>query len=143
MPKTTALNRIPWTRVARVTATGTRTTTSATYVDIPTDTVALASLVKKRSDTNLVITVEGSWYHTTSGNRLTVGVNFNSTDYDIAARFANELSSHKTFAGSREISGVAAGTYTFTMRVKVGGGQYNIASGDNTNCLTVSEVMPS
>lgn len=47
MPKTTALNRIPWTRVARVTATGTRTTTSATYVDIPTDTVALASLVKK------------------------------------------------------------------------------------------------
>jgi len=116
----------PWKRVARVIPTGSRSTNSTSYSDIPTDTVVLSSLVKKQAATSLIITVNAMMFSSAGGGAATLGVNFNGTDYDVASMFFNEINSYKWRGGSREITGIAAGTYTFTLRWKVGAGTNTI-----------------
>lgn len=133
---------LSWKRVARVVPTGGRSTTSTTYVTIPTDTVVLSSLVKKRSDSNIVISVGGSCFCTVGGGVLSFGVNFNSTDYDVYQQFINTTNAYFPFSSSREVSGIAAGTYTFTLKVKISAGTWNIDTNGLLN-LIVEEVTPS
>jgi hypothetical protein len=75
-----------------------------------------------------------------AANLLTFGVNFNSADNDVYQTFVNTANVYFGFHGEREFSSVAAGTYTFTLKVKVGGGTWNIDTNGQLN-MTVEEVF--
>lgn len=132
-----------WKKKVSVTATGARSTTSTSNVAIPTDGVAI-TFVKLADTTELFFEFSGAFYLTTNPGRIIYAVNINGVDYDIAVRFKNELSSHAVAHGFLELAGIPAGTYTATLKVRVasGGGQWNMAVGDNVNHLVVEETIP-
>lgn len=112
-----------------------RNTTSTTYVNWGPS----VSFTKRSSGTRLVVIGTGSMYRTVAALTATLGVNINSTDYDVVKRPIDVSTSHTQLAGATEITGLAAGTYTAQLRAKTSAGQINVDSGDCSS-ITILEV---
>jgi hypothetical protein len=93
-------------------ATG--TTTSGSNVTLAT---AAASLVKLSAATRVRVALHASFFPNLAANtEATFAVGIGGTDYDVFSYFANTQAVHVEGAGVRYVTGVAAGTYTVTLR---------------------------
>ena len=80
--------------------------------------VQVVSFVKRQADSTLVCRANGScWVATTTGGVL-IGFKVGATDYDGRKFFFNIIANHMTWFSSTAIAGLAAGTYTATLRIK-------------------------
>lgn len=101
--------------------TGTRTTTSSTYVDWPASEVLSFSFTKRRSDTRLIVEFSGTAYinSLTSAPNTQWAVRINGTDYEVARYVWDQALAHKVISGiTAPITSIPAGTYTITLRAK-------------------------
>lgn len=107
---------------------------SASYASIPG--ISTLSFSKKRADTKIRVDMKTTFFSSAGSTGLQLGVQINSTDYDVAKGYTTEATSYKTAAGFATVtSGLAAGSYTVTARWKVFAGAGNI----NTN-VAISEL---
>jgi hypothetical protein len=130
---------IPHTTATRV-AMGSGSTTSTSYTTPPT-TVAISNYLKYRSDTKIVYHVMCTAYVTGAAiNYLAIGVNDGTNTTDVAYESFNVTSSHRTVAGTNQITGLSAGTYTFGLRWKVSA-QTGATDGNDFWTFSVMETM--
>lgn len=118
-------------------------TASASYVDLLDATAGspiTVAFTKLRGDTDIVIKGQFSGLGSTQPMTVTLGVNDGTTDYDVT-RFLLESFGHATAEGERVITGLAAGAYTFTLRVKTSAGTVNFTTG-NSASISALEVLP-
>lgn len=136
-----ASESLPHSNSQRVVITGTRTTTSATYVVVPTDQVIIDDFVKRFDDTVLIAECAGTFAHDPGGARLGVGVRINGTDYDLVT-FGNTANLLRaTIAGiSDPITGVNAGTYDCELVVKISAGTLSFFNADDFLSLKITET---
>lgn len=104
---------------------GTVNVTSTSYVN----TTLNKSFTKQYEDTRLVVQVVGGGFNL--GMAVYFALQIDGTDYQVTRRWSNTSGQHKTHVGVREITGIGAGTYTVTLRVKVSGGTWSYNSGDS------------
>lgn len=91
------------------------TTTSSSYTAL-TGAVT-PTITKYNADTKMILEASITGMYTTSQGEVGVAVRINSTDYEIAYKFA-ATNGRDVWAGFREVSGLAAGTYTGQVMVK-------------------------
>lgn len=120
--------------VAAVYTFGTASTTSTTYVNIPSNNVTM-TFTKRRSDTKLIISGWLSFYLTVAAGDIVLGVNVAGTDYDLGRRYKNELTSATTIAGYAKVTGVSAGSVTVTLRIKLSPGTLNLDNNHGASML--------
>jgi hypothetical protein len=105
-------------------------TTSATYANVTGSSLAFT---KQNADTNLVVTINGSFFIGT-GTITTVrfGVNIGGTDYDCGTLFENDTSKHRGVTCTVTIPSVTAGAKTAQVRWKrqAGTGTVNADTND-------------
>lgn len=107
----------------------TNTTSSASYVDVTTGGVPITAVITKSAGTNVL--VYGGIGVSTAGTPVVkLGVNDGTTDWDIACRAGNSTYETKT-AGTTLITGLGAGTFTFTLRFKSNSVSFGTGSSDN------------
>jgi hypothetical protein len=111
---------------------GTKSTTSATYVDVDA-TNAKISFVKQNASTQLIIDIGMSLYSTATNTGFLIGINDGTTDYDVINGFINPASSHSYPSGTIAIAGLAAGTYTLKLRWKRRSGSGTLTTGADDN----------
>ena len=101
--------------------TGSGTTASTSYVNLPGASVAALSVTKYRADTKLVISLGVQNHYTSLADFTTMAVRVNAVDY-----FTSQLgvagAVRRTQYGTVQITGLAANTYTIQPRVKIDGG---------------------
>jgi hypothetical protein len=107
------------------------TTTSATYVDHDA-TNSKVTLTKQNDDTDILIEIAVSIYSTETNTGVSFGINDGTNDHDVCIFFINLANVHQSAAGYKKISGLAAGSYTFTLRWRrsSGGGTLTTNNGD-------------
>lgn len=127
-----------WKRSVKNITMAAGSTTSTSYVNIPSNSLTLSITKKGGTDTNLIISGVLGFYMTSGGAEVTLGVNVGGTDYDMGKYFKNEVSSGAQISGDTEITGLAAGAYTVTLRVKVNGNTFNVGS-SFAESMTVEE----
>ncbi len=136
-------HHIPHATAANIFVSAARTSTSTTYVNIANgtaDEIKIVNFVKHRADTKLICELAVNYVYTTvQDSKMTFGVNVNATDYDVA-QSASIGGSGKNPTGYREITGLAAGTYTVTGRWKTGTGTLNLTA-DSSLALLVTETL--
>lgn len=116
--------------IAANVAPGSGNTTSTSYINIGLS----KSFTKAKAGSKLIGFVAATAYQAVVGN-WALGIN--GTDYDIVRRGVNEAGEHKTWVGVNEIAGVAAGTFTVELRVKVDAGQLNWDGNDNWSFMLI------
>jgi len=102
-------------------ASGTDSTTSGTYVNWGgTTPLNNFSFTKRFASTRVRIDLHLTLYAVTNDAGVFLGVNLNSTDFDIAKleAAAGLLGERKQVSGVRFLTGIPAGTYTVTGRWK-------------------------
>lgn len=95
-------------------ASGTNTTTSASYADLGgTTPLRSFSFTKRFTNTRIRIDLAASCYVASLGATVKFGVNINSVDYDIVSLpIDSSLTSRVILTGHRYLASIAAGTYT-------------------------------
>ena len=122
-----------------LTPTTARTTTSTSYVNFPTtDILKIDSFVKHRSDSQLLISINGSIF-TSISTTCTFGVLVNSIDYDVGLISVTATSSQTPYSVSNLVNVPTAGTYTIQARLKVAGGTWT-ANEFSKHSLVATEV---
>jgi hypothetical protein len=122
-PQYQGATMVPHTTVAQLVPSAPYNNGGTTYADFPGSGVGgplqVASFVKRLAATKLVVAITVTGYQVTAANHaVELAVRVDGTDYKIAQLYCNELSSHKQVAGAKEITGIAAGTYTIVARDK-------------------------
>lgn len=118
--------------------------TSASYADLLNGSggsIISVSYTKLHADTGMLIRTGLSCRMNDIARHVHLGVNDGTTDHDIAVGWNNRIGIGKWHMGERVITGLAAGSYTFKMRVRLGsaGATLHFAS-SNTAFLSVAEV---
>lgn len=105
---------------------------STAYADLGGTTFLSNTLVKRQADSSLDVELYGSASMGTSAGGCRFGANIGGTDYDGNKFFFNLIDNHETFFSMVSVTGLAAGTYTVTARVKslAGAGDVYINTGD-------------
>lgn len=128
---------MPHSTEAHVTAAaGTETSTS--YVDLPT-ALSISNFTKFRADTKLLIRVDGGFWVDNALSSTSIGIDIGGTDTEIDNIDNLGASATCKVAGARQITGLAAGSYS----PKV---QWRVSSGDQVTMvgrwsLTVTETL--
>jgi hypothetical protein len=129
---------IPHSDVGTVT-TGPTSTTSGSYVNWPPANVCqVTNFVKRRADTMLIVETHATCYVTAAAT-VTFGFRVNNVDYDTAALYIGLTYLNFQMSGVRKVTGLAAGTYTVTMRAKVSGGV--TMTTDTRHSMLVTETL--
>ena len=128
--------QIPHTKVQTVTS-GASGTTATGFVNFPV-ALAVSGFQKYRADTKLVIHMDTDVYNSDVFGVYEVAVLIGSTHTVIFSGYGHDSSK----SGIKEITGLAAGTYTITGRYRrgVSGTAYQGHSGTRT-CLQVTETF--
>lgn len=104
----------------------------------------MSSFVKRAGYTTLRLALTSGGFAATGAGIYSAqfGVNILGTDYDVNTFFFNTGAEHHAWAGSLEITGVAAGTFDIQVRCKVGTAA-KVLTVDNNDlvCLTVTELI--
>lgn len=98
-------------------------TTSGSYTNLLNGSGGAAIQItgfQKGSGTRVMI-AGGGQFTASSNITVTIGVNDGTSDSDIAPGNFN-ASTYGSVEGEIALTGLAAGTYTFTLRIKTGGG---------------------
>jgi hypothetical protein len=120
---------------ARVTASF--STNSTSYVDVTSATVTFTA----KSTTALIIALLGNVSHSTSDGRAAVGININSTDYDISVIDIDNTSSYYAACGSYLATGLTAGNnYTAKLRLKTSGGTVRLHNGGGASSIAIFDI---
>lgn len=127
---------IPHSSSVRVSPAG-ATTTSAAFVALGV-TLGIANFPKLRSDTKLIATYEGSVLNDSGLGQYEVAILINGVDNVVAGGFSNTGGK----AGTVEVTGLAAGNYTCSVRKRRANATGNVSDGDTggRNCLTITET---
>lgn len=117
-------------------ATG--STTSGSNTTLAT---ASSSLLKRSALTRVEVDLRASCFTTLATNtEATFAVGLGGTDYDIASHFCNPTGTHLSCSGIRYLTGIAAGTYTVTVRWRRTSGAGTLTRDANdTMSLSVKE----
>ncbi|WP_212822321.1 hypothetical protein [Polymorphospora rubra] len=116
--------------VYRGTPPGTQDITATTFATL---TGLSFTLTKIRSDTKLIVDLTATAYVSgTSGHLAIIAVRIAAADYPVAEMILNTASAHTPITGHAEITGVAAGTYTVSLRARndVGSRTTRVDAGD-------------
>lgn len=106
--------------IATAFPSSTFSTSSATYTNLLNGSGGSAISVTLQKGTGTQIWIGGAAHLTVgTSTQVVLGVNDGTTDYDLGQRAIDGI--YRTVAGDILISGLAAGTYTFTLRIKVPG----------------------
>ena len=128
-------------KYVKATATGTGSTSSASYVDVP-GAIDLA-FTKRAAHTALAMW--GTMTQYVSGPGLTAhGVLINGVDYSVGDFYFNDASKHHTIGmGNIIAAGLAAGNYNARLRWRIvsGGISQNVDNNDVANYF-IEEVLP-
>lgn len=115
--------------------------TSTSYANLTLNSVVQTiSMTKRYTSTRLKVVTAHSGFVNAQPTIINIGVLIAGTDYDILRTVFNVASSHMHLGGTRYISGVAAGAFTATSRIKVNANQFTTDNND-TFSLTVEEVQ--
>ena len=120
------------------------TTNSVTYVDLLDATAGSAisvSFTKASATSNVWAWGCASGVATGADCVVTLGCNDGTTDRDLG-RALTQTAYYGLATGGIIITGLAAGSYTFKLRVKVSGNTFNFNTGACSASLTVAEVDP-
>lgn len=97
---------------------GAQTTTSTSNIDLTGASTTLFQ--KKRDDTSILVGLDTSNFVTgTNGSVVIFGVRIDSVDYDIVSNTFNVSSSHTRMHGVDKLTGIARGTKTIQIRMRV------------------------
>ena len=103
---------IPHTSVSRVVQTVGGNST-ATYAAMPT--AVNLSFTKHRADTTLIVDVFVSYFSAAGNSDGRFGIFFNAATTEVLITFLNASLNHQGYSGSLAITGVAAGTNTYSV----------------------------
>lgn len=135
---------VPHSTVTRVQMTGTRNTSSTTYGAIPTQPVNVSSFVKHRADTKIIARIDATnVFRNTSAGNIYFGVYNGTTTTDVCMTFhAATAFDSIGVSGAAQITGMAAGTYTFSVywRTSVTTDSAGLSS-DSTVALEIAETL--
>jgi hypothetical protein len=131
--------------IYRIISNGTTWTNPNGYADYnATDKAAMTlSFTKHRADTKLVIEMSGT-FQLTSGvqQNLALGISIGGTDYSIAPVNVPAVVARYPASGNREITGLAAGSYTIFPRFNGGGAVIvNTYANDDNLTYSVTETL--
>lgn len=76
------------------------------------------NFTKRLAGTAVLFNIAGTAYSPQNGWAAVFGLQVNGTDNAMCMCYINTINQHMTFAGGLVISGLAAGTYTCTLRFK-------------------------
>lgn len=98
---------------------GTITFSTTSYADM---TGATQTFTKRLTNSRLHVDLKAQGRATTVGAAYFgyVGININGTDYDVSQYFFDLVNVDRAWSGDRMIDDVPAGTYTITLRGKLG-----------------------
>jgi hypothetical protein len=116
-----ATTLVPHTDVTATTLTGSGTTASTSYVNLPGGSVAALSFSKYRADTKLVISM-GVYNHYTNSaaDFVNLAVRVNSVDY-MTSSLGVGSGVRRAQYGTTVVTGLAIGTWSVQPRVKLDG----------------------
>lgn len=99
------------------------TTTSASYVNLLDGSGGspITVTLTKGAGTQILLSV-GIQCSVSATQAVNLGANDGTTDYDIASTSFGVTSQIEGISGERMISGLSAGSHTFTLRVRIAGG---------------------
>lgn len=118
----------------------TRSTASTTNVDFPgTDLLKIDNFVKYRTDTRLLVTINGSIFSSLSSTAM-FAVRVNAIDYDIGMVTVTATSSQYPYSVTNIINVPTAGTYTIQARWRVTSGTWSVNEFSRQS-LVVTEVV--
>jgi hypothetical protein len=130
---------IPHSTVAKVTSTA-LSTTSTVFVNLGVN-CQVVNFPKLRADTKLIVRYDGNIYNDDPGGlgAYEVGIQVNGVDNVVANGFVNLGQK----SGVHEITGLAAGNYTCTLRKRRANGTGTVFDGTagSRNALTVMETF--
>ena len=95
--------------------------TSATYVNLTysgTTPVTLNGFVKRRADTNITVMMTMTMFSTVGSTNAFIGINDGTTNRDMTNFLFNSANEHHALSGFLQITGLAAATYNFTMKIR-------------------------
>lgn len=107
------------------TNTTSNSTSSASFVDVTLSGVPVTiSFTKVSASTEvLIFAAMNARYPGTSPTQISIGVNDGTTDYEVFATGGggNSTTVQTTVTGHKSLTGLAAGAYTFTLRMRSDG----------------------
>lgn len=127
----------------RAVFTGGSTTTSATFVSPLSAGVAVTfPFTKSRTVSRVAYTFACSLYSDVANTSVAFGLQIGGTDYPTAFMFINPAVTHTQAAAAGHLTGIAAGSYTVTVRWRraAGGGVLNVNS-DDLVTVRLQEVL--
>jgi hypothetical protein len=131
--------------IYRIISNGTTWTNPNGYADYnATDKAAMTlSFTKHRADTKLVIEMSGTFQLTSGAQQnLALGISIGGTDYSIAPVNVPAVVARYPASGNREITGLAAGSYTIFPRFNGGGAVIvNTYANDDNLTYSVTETL--
>jgi hypothetical protein len=114
------------------------TTTSSSYANMPGP--SSLSFTKAAASTKLVVTINTTYWTSTSGLATYIGINIGGTDYDCMKFFFNASATHVPISCTRVIPGLSAGSKTIQMRWKSASGTTLNQVVNDWNSITVTET---
>lgn len=113
--------------VAQAFPGSTFSTSSTSYVDLLNGSGGAVISVSLTKGTGTRVLIAVGMTYTNNANAVTLGVNDGTSDTDVCQR-GGLSTAYPAVTGEILLSGLAAGTYTFTLRVKVSAGTTNFDS---------------
>ncbi len=97
---------------------------------------------KQYSGTRIAVTVKGAGF-TSAVDNVFLGILVNGVDNAVTPYRFNAINDHRIFCGTIVISGLAAGTYSYQARVKVGSGTTTFTTGSSVDGwdIEVTEII--
>lgn len=92
----------------------------------------------KAAGTNLLVACGSSYKEFTDLNNICVGLNDGASDYEMGRSQMNSTNSRQC-AGERLFTGLGAGSYTYTLRMKTGGTRVDFTA-DDSAYIRIQEV---
>lgn len=120
--------------------TAIRSTTSASFVNWPNGEAVTGTFNKRLADSRLIVTVQASGYVSATA-ALDYGVSIGGTDYLIVNTGRTTINDQVVAASTSEITGVAAGSHTVTLRARISAG--TLSCNDNDKCCFTILEAPS
>jgi len=130
------ITNFPMGAVASIVGMTTGSTTSTTFVGLPSNANAV-TFTKRYASTKLIVQINMSFFFTGSSDLIVAAVQIGGTDYPVAQMFKNEVGSGASISGVISVTGISAGSVTATTRVRVGAGTLNFGT---TNSVGMSII---
>lgn len=113
---------------------------STSYVNLTLNAVVQTiSMTKRYTSTRLKVQFGCEGFFNVASSQVTIGALISGTDYDVATQFYSAVS-HLPVGNVRYISGIAAGAFTATARIKVTANSWTANTSDIFS-FTVEEVQ--